>query len=406
MNILIIHAHWNNRGDEAALRAMIDALVQKYPDAKINVMLETSEVKQAFRMKNVSLEPMQYPRKRDLLLESVPLLLSRGKWCFTSRSRHFTEMVRRADVVVHAPGGPSIGDIYVKQEMHYLYRLLIVKAMKKPYMFYAPSMGPFRSKKPLRNLLRKKVLSGASVFCLREPVSQKYVREFSRKLAPTVTLDAAFQYPVDEAVNRDILERYESLNQFLTAHEKVIGMTITDLAWNPRFSKDKGVADRIRASFSEIMAYLSRKGYGVLFIPQLFGSQNDKDYMTTFCTDNCFVMEDTYDCYFQQYVIAKLYALIGMRYHSNIFSAKMGSPFISVAYEQKMLGFMKKADLSDYCIPIEALSFETLRTKFERLESHYDDYRERLSEMRPVFAAESAKTTEALLEFMKNHGIG
>ena len=44
------------------------------------------------------------------------------------------------------------------------------------------------------------------------------------------------------------------------------------------------------------------------------------------------------------------YAIIGMRYHSNIFSAKAGTPFISISYEQKMAGFMNKMNLEKYCI--------------------------------------------------------
>lgn len=63
----------------------------------------------------------------------------------------------------------------------------------------------------------------------------------------------------------------------------------------------------------------------------------DEDNYFVICSD-----DEKYDTYFQQYVIGCMYAVIGMRYHSNIFSAKMGTPFISISYEQKMQGFMKK----------------------------------------------------------------
>ena len=35
MKIVIINCHWDNRGDEAAIRAMIDELRVKYPSADI-----------------------------------------------------------------------------------------------------------------------------------------------------------------------------------------------------------------------------------------------------------------------------------------------------------------------------------------------------------------------------------
>ena len=39
----------------------------------------------------------------------------------------------------------------------------------------------------------------------------------------------------------------------------------------------------------------------------------------------------------------------------------MGTPFVSVAYEQKMKGFMKKIQQEKYCIDISDLSFELLK---------------------------------------------
>ena len=49
--------------------------------------------------------------------------------------------VKSADIVLHAPGGPSIGDVYYDAEPGYLYFYKLLCAMKVPYMFFAPSMG-------------------------------------------------------------------------------------------------------------------------------------------------------------------------------------------------------------------------------------------------------------------------
>ena len=112
------------------------------------------------------------------------------------------------------------------------------------------------------------------------------------------------------------------------------------------------------------------KGYGVLFIPQLFGNQSDFDYMNSFMSKNSFIMKDTMDTYFQQYVISKLHAVVGMRYHSNIFAAKMNTPFIAVAYEEKMEGFIRLASLDDYSIELSDISFEQLNHKFIMIEKN------------------------------------
>ena len=112
-----------------------------------------------------------------------------------------------------------------------------------------------------------------------------------------------------------------------------------------------------------------------------------------------------YDAYFQQYVIGKLYAVVGMRYHSNIFSAKMGIPFVSISYEQKMKGFMEKMGLDNYCIPIENLSLKQLESTFEKVNVDYPAYEKRLKEMHPLMKADSHKTTEAVLDLLEQKNV-
>lgn len=403
MNILVFHAHWNNRGDEAALRAMIDSLIDRYPCAKIKVLLCADNILQFPYSGAVSCESLEYPRKRDLYIEGIPFLLTKGAFCLSQRSKHFKQLVQDADLVIHGPGGPSIGEIYKEAEPFYLYRFLVVQALDKPYVFYAPSMGPFGKKNSIRNIIRRKVINGSKVFCLREPISAQYIAKLGNVKTPTVTLDSAFQYPIDFDANANILDSYVELKKFISSHSKIIGITITDLMWNPQYAGNTELERNIQMSFKKMIKYLIEKGYGVLFIPQLFGQANDKKYMSSFAENNsCFVMDDTYDCYFQQYIISKMYALIGMRYHSNIFSAKMGCPFLSVAYEQKMSGFMEKMQLDRYCLDIADLSFENMKKIFEDIEVNYFAYREVLQNANATLKKQAGITTEMVVDLIKN----
>ena len=402
MNILIINAHWNNRGDEAALRAMIDVLAEEYPESTIKVLILDSYIKQFRYSGKITCESVKYPRTRDYLLQVPLFLVSKGKIVFSDRVKRFKKLVVEADLVIHGPGGPSIGDIYYNDEKAYLYRLWSVMVLKKPYVMYAPSMGPFNiDKHKFRNMIRRKILNGASVFCLREPISRKYVEELGGVQTPTVTLDSAFQYPIDKHKYEKELQEYSKLKQFVDSNSKIIGITITDLMWNPKYKDDKNLEMKIKDTFTEMISYLRNNGYAILFIPQLFGNQHDKDYMESFEIEGCYTMSDEYDCYFQQYIISKMYALIGMRYHSNIFSAKMGCPFVSVAYEQKMTGFMEKMKLGKFCVSIKDLSFQTLKGAFEQMNISYDDYKKYLNEKSKELEAESLKTTDMVIDYLK-----
>lgn len=398
MKIVIINCHWDNRGDEAAIRAMIDELQIKYPSADIYVQRALGEFGSFPENEHVKvIPPFPIGGKKRRIQEQISIE-TKGKINFTSGAKAFYNAINGADIVLHAPGGPSIGDIYLPQETIKLRRLLAVKKAGVPYAFYAPSMGPFKNAE--RNPVRKEILEGASLICLREDISAKMVKEFVPSTNPIVTLDSAFQHDIVIEENEKKLNEYTELRDFIGDGQNVIGITITDLQWNSLYKDDGQTKENIRETFTIFVKKITGEGYKALFIPQLFGQANDYDYMKSFAIQNCYVMSDKYDCYFQQFIISKIKAVVGMRYHSNIFSAKMGTPFVSVSYEQKMQGFMKKAGLLEYCLPIRELSANNLSDKFESMIDNYTEYKNVLAIKKAEFKKESSKTTELVCQIL------
>lgn len=394
MNILIMNCHTANRGDEAAVRALVDELIALYPDIHITLGMRGGT---------------HYPNLPDRVTSINQLIVTKedykyrmakytkGSVAIGRTYNKFLDAVKKADFILHAPGGPSIGDTYYSAEPSYLrvYDLLI--KMKKPYMFYAPSMGPFKNTE--RNAWRRKILLNAKAVVLRDPISANYVKELVPEKQIYQTLDSALQHDIDMLENENKFSQFKELRDFISKHEKCIGITITDLMWHPVWSKNTDVIDNIRKTFTDFIKEKNALGYGIVFIPQLYGSGNDYNLMDSYCKDkeNCFVIpdnDDRYDTYFQQYVISKLYAVIGMRYHSNIFSAKMGTPFISVSYEQKMQGFMEKMNLEQYCIPLKDLSTDVLNSKFDLLSLNYDKFKNYLLSQHNTMKEDSYQTTE------------
>lgn len=397
MKILVINCHPDNRGDEAAVHAMVDEISAVYPGVEITLAIRGAGTKYPNMPSNVKMIHQFMPISSKAKLAHRIAVLTGGRVSISSNEKTLISEISKADIILHAPGGPSIGDTYYSDEPTYLaiYDLLI--AMHKPYMFYAPSMGPFQREE--RNSWRKKVLEHSEAIVLRDPISEKYVRDFVPDKTISLTLDSAFQHDVDIEQNEEKLNQYMELKRFLDKHEKCVGVTITDLLWHPVYSENPAISKNIHGVFHEFLSSLTKAGYGVVFIPQLYGNGNDYDLMRTFCcdTNDYFVVtasDDRYDTYFQQYVISKLYAVIGMRYHSNIFSAKMGTPFISVSYEQKMQGFMEKMNLEQYYIPLMELSTDVLNSKFDLLSLTYDIYRNYLATQHNTMKKESYQTTK------------
>ncbi|MCL6589058.1 MAG: Coenzyme F420 hydrogenase/dehydrogenase, beta subunit C-terminal domain [Firmicutes bacterium] len=405
-NFMVIHAHWNNRGDEAAIRAMLDSLLERYPDCRIGIQVLTQRLRQFPYWRDPRIEVIpSFPSRKNWL--EIPLfLLFRGRISLFGNSGVFVRNLKKAGLVIHAPGGPSIGDIYHQEEWKYLYRLFLAVWLGKPVFFYAPSMGPFHNK--FRNLLRRYLLNRAAGICLREGLSQKYLAELKIKREFWVTLDSAIQNTINPTDQLARAQEDMELAGFLSFGGPIVGVTVTDLKWNPKYRDNPEFSGMIRKVMAGFLEVLTERGYKILFIPQLFGLQNDYDFMNSLIPehkrDRMLTMSDKWDAFIQQGIIAGLHAVIGMRYHSNIFAAKMGTPFISISYEQKMRGFMDKVGLGEYCLDVKDLTLENLVRVFEKVETEYETYRGKLREIGRVIQAEAGRTNEYLDQVIRKVG--
>lgn len=407
MNILIINCHTDNRGDEAAVHALVDELNCIYDDLTITLSMR-GEGRYPNLPNNVTSISQFIPAKKKAILANRVAIISKGKISLSHREKKLVDAIKKADLILHAPGGPSIGDTYYNAEPTYLRIFDLIRALNKPYMFYAPSMGPFE--KADRNEWRKKILQSSCGIALRDPVSADHFRKLLPEIKVHQTLDSALQHDVDLNSNQCKLNAYKELKSFLDSHEKCIGITITDLQWHPVYSQDPELKNRIQNTFRSTIAYITQQGFGVIFIPQLYGNGNDYDLMSQYVTssESCYVVKadsDLYDAYFQQFLISKLYMVIGMRYHSNIFSAKMGTPFVSISYEQKMQGFMKKIGLERYCIALNELNYEQLKARIKLVMDNYVEYRNYLLNLHDSMKKESFETTELVNYIIKDRKL-
>jgi len=397
MNVLILHAHWNNRGDEAAIRAMIDSLRSELNIANIEIMILSSKIYQ-FPYNDITLLNIYPGATKMSYVDSLLCLFTYGKYSVCREGKNYLNSLNRADIVIHAPGGPSIGDMYGGKirDYPYLCRLLIATFKSKTMLFYAPSMGPFTNK--LLNTARKFILKRSKLIVVREEISANYLKE-QLELDSHVTVDSAFQNQIPE----NYISKYRNAIEIsnMLEDKKVVGLTITDLKWHPKYKVYSKLNEEIVQSMLEFVEFLVNKEYTVLLIPQLFGEQNDAVLLQQFQKideTKIVILPEYIDSYAQQLIISKLFCFIGMRYHSNIFAAKQKVPFISIYYEHKMKGFMEKLELTELMINVELISSEKIIKKFIYLEQNYEAIHKHLNTHVPFLIKESQKTTELVLK--------
>ncbi|TET91159.1 MAG: 4Fe-4S dicluster domain-containing protein [Methanomassiliicoccales archaeon] len=401
-DVLILHAHWSNRGDEAAVRAMVDSLRSELPDSKMKIMLMSKE---PVYFSDIDVEVLRmYPLTFVDYIDTFLTLVTFGKISVTGRGRKFLQAVEDADFVIHAPGGPMIGDLYggLLSDYSYLYRLIMPTIFKnKRLYFYAPSMGPFSG--VFWNFLRKSALRKAEAIILREDLSARYLKEqlgFDSK----VTIDSAFQNVIED----DYLERYEDISDLVakieSPKEKVVGITATTLSWHPVYREMKGLSQRILDSIRTVIEHLIDRGYTPLLVPQLFGEQDDYSLLRgiqSLDTEKILLLPPHVDSYAQQALFSKLYCVISMRYHPSIFAAKGYTPFISISYEHKIEGFMERLGLKDLMINVKDISAQAIIDKFTYIENNYAKVKEQLRNEVPRLVDESRETTRIIVDKIK-----
>jgi colanic acid/amylovoran biosynthesis protein len=395
MKIVIPNAHWNNRGDEAAHRALWGELRKLYPSASVKVLIkDRKSVEQFPDIPGFTAEALQF---KAPVWEIWVAALSRGILGFNSALKRSVRLLASADLIIYPPGGAVISDrFFWSKQMEYLLPFLCARLYGIPMAVASPSMGPFEDR-PVRRV-RKWLLETPRAFCVREDISRQYLASIGVKEHVSVSMDLAFLDDVDAKVQEALLEKYTELRDFLSSHDKVVAITISDFKWHVRLGKDPELSERVRVAFMEFIKWLTARGYGVLLIPQLFGNQNDIDYLRAFSFPDVFVMSQNYDTYFQQYVIGKLHSVIGMRYHSNIFAAKMGTPFIAIPYEEKMQGFLELAGLTDFIVQLDDISESKLRRAFSSLEQRHSATKQKLITLLNNFRLRASKTPSKIKE--------
>lgn len=393
--VTIVNAHWSNRGDEAALRPIIDVLLSK--EVCLTIIFKDKKEIQSFPYDNVKYFSAQFlPKDMDEIL----CCIRNDRSYIDSNLVKVVNTLKASDLIVYSPGGAVISSNFwwVKQ-LEYLTPFICAKEFHIPIVVAAPSIGPFDQADSFNEVIRK-YLSCSSNLIVREIISKNYLHKIGVEKA-VVSIDTAFY---DDA-KADECDRLfcsdKKLYDFWGFYKNIVAITMSDFTWSVPLKNDR---DKLRENESVMRAFikkLTNQGFGVVFIPQLFGNQNDSEYLEGFHIPGTFILSDGYDTYFQQYMIGKCYALVGMRYHSNIFAAKGGVPFIALGYEEKMYGFMEQWGLMDYLIRIKALNIDDLLDKWDNLCRKHDDIQRMLKSFRDEWREQSKITMNAMIECLE-----
>ena len=368
--VVVVNQHGDNRGDEAAMRAMVRGIGERVASPTFTIVHQFADPESEVELDY----PVTYLSMRMSLLENVRLLAFgalqvlgiRLPRLAGRRGREIIAAIAGADLVVSAPGGPYFGDLYADHEIvHWLYVWLAHRA-GRPLALYAPSCGPFE--KRLLNSVRRRGFRWFTSITLREERSAELLRQLVA-VPVTVTTDAALQDAVAPAERRP----YASENEFLLV------VAVRDPGGGRRELHDRSVV-------AAIDRVCERHPTSVVFLPQLHGSRHrDAPYLGQLAdrvaaAKRVQVAPETLDSVAQRALIAEADCVIAGRYHPAVFAISAATPVLVIPYEHKAMGVAEAAGIGSWATWVTELEPERLGDQVVELVEHADDVRAALQQ--------------------------
>lgn len=399
MKVIITNQHCDNRGDESATIGLIQQIRKNYgEEAQITMLRQTQKY---------TFIPEEYGISEQDMCRDLFFFAQLCLWCLlkaigidcrgicSKKVRSFLKMHEEADIVFSSCGGPYIGDIYINHEILHIIYVLVPELLKKPVIFSAPSMGPF--KKRFMNPLRRSVLKRASLIVLRDSVSFDYVNKFMPQCTDKIFLaaDACFAHVLDSVVLPE-------------NRRNTIGFTPLSYKY-PKSSNPEAETENYISSLVKFFDELMEKDetLTVEFFPQLYNKHTDIPLIEKFISrmkypDRTIIFSDKKSGVLQQQEIANMKMMVATRYHSAVFSCKMLVPCLCIAYEHKAFAMMKSFGLEDCTIDIHDVSYDLLSEKYVYITDNYNQIYEKQKQHLPEVTDNAQKTIRLSKEFYSN----
>ncbi|KDR94828.1 polysaccharide pyruvyl transferase CsaB [Peptoclostridium litorale DSM 5388] len=359
---------FNNVGDEAILKALIEGLRQTESECDIVVL-------------------SQHPRftaQKHNVRSARRMNVFRLLW-----------EIMRCDVLISG-GGSLFQDVTSKRSiLYYLSIIYIAKLMNKKVMVYSQGIGPV-IKHSNRKFL-KKVLGRVDLINVRDEKSQKELWDMGVQKDILVTADSVFGMKKPSgAKGALVLDKMG-----IPKGKKLVGMSVRP--WN------KGID--IKREFSSLCeAVANEMDCEIVLMPFHFYS-------------DLAIMESIYESldsstkkrvhllkeylYVEDYLslVSNMDVFVGMRLHGLIFSVLMGVPAVAVSYDPKIDSFMasigKKTAASVF-----NFNFNDIIDEIKHIFSNIDSEREYIKEKTTMLSKQVKIHNEALNELLKSAAQG
>ncbi|MGB4758469.1 MAG: polysaccharide pyruvyl transferase family protein [Candidatus Saccharimonadales bacterium] len=352
--IYIADSYSLNTGDIGILLATIAAITEKKPDLEIYIEASHPSV-----LKDYDLPHRIFPRVFDIshivgthssktqlmkncvvgIYDSISFLLYAllyrlripSLWLIRPSRKEQAQLLKSIDVWLSSGGG-FLSSYYKFELRLYGYWLAII--LKKPYVIFAQSVGPFFGK--FHNYLARVFLNKARLITIREPDSIQYITTLGLTQQPILTADIAFLLP------------FHTANLPIDIKAKTVAVCVKS-----------GDTNYMR-SITGAAEYLLSKGFGILYVSQTPNDDTTAKQLAQATSSSTEYFPFSLDPRTVKGIYAQCEFIIASRMHAIIFASERGVRWIGIGYEPKFRGLAEQLNETGILIEEKSLTKASL----------------------------------------------
>jgi colanic acid/amylovoran biosynthesis protein len=334
MKVAIINQHVENWGDEAAFLGFTSALASLGCEVSHVFTNSSRHTFQGYvSHSHATIFPARFTSASDKLIALLVLrlpFLNRIIY-LSKRYRHISRVLSSASAVCVGPGGENIG---VYKDYFYLLVLQLALNNQKKILFAGSSFNT--SDNDGFDAIALRILSKCKVLA-REDISYSYL--ISRGIDAKLCSDNALYLRKFFPDCFGLLNSSRNIS-FLQDEDYTVFVPNCLWSWHPRY-KNPTAKRFLKQLIDTIFKSLSLHGK-IVILPQTYPYPNDIEDFDMYIEEYNAMVIPNLPSLEQISVIANSKAVVGMRYHSIVFSALANKRCFSIGYERKITGFNKK----------------------------------------------------------------
>lgn len=367
MYITIINQHSNNRGDEAQLLSTLHNIQKFFPDVtRVNVIYNNSDCgintsQFPYEIKHIHDKKISFFLK---LITFICIFIPMKKIYFVNNKINIEDIFFKSILFINAAGGSNLG---VYKDWKYLFRLRYLQKFYKKTPLVSMGNSIEKSNSFIFNFFANKTLKKFNLLLLREKISCEHANQNYISFVKTSDIVLSDNFIIKSKIN----------NKIYIKNKKTVAISLNNLSeWHPKYKHYSFTNELIN-----IFNMITYDGYDLLFLPQLFGYNNNiknsdlNFYNSIFKKldnkNNLHIIKESHSVMDQISLIKDCNFLIGFRYHSIIYSIRNHIPFISINYESKMNGLLQDSKLEKLGIDIDQLSTYEISKKIKYIHKNY-----------------------------------